>query len=82
VVLVVAGMSTNEDLVRCNMCEVNVSTSAVQQHLEGRNHSLRKRVAEFNEMNLNLSRTNPDDTSTIKSWIKNLYYHDYLSNKI
>lgn len=65
--------------IRCNICDETISTSAVEQHLAGRNHSIKKKVAEFQEMNAQVRSSYQNDTSIVKAWIKDLYAYDFLS---
>jgi len=65
--------------VRCNVCDEIVITSAIEQHLAGRNHSIKKKVAEFQEMNALARSSYQNDTSVVKAWIKDLYAYDFLS---
>ena len=65
--------------IRCNICDEVISPAAVEQHLAGRNHSIKKRVAEFQEMNAQVKSSYQNDTSIVKAWIKDLYNYDFLS---
>ncbi|WP_148701627.1 hypothetical protein [Candidatus Nitrososphaera evergladensis] len=71
--------------LRCNICNEIVEMAEVGQHVTGRNHAVKKKVAEFHEMNAqvgnNSSRRNydGDDTSVVNAWIRGLYVRDYLS---
>jgi len=67
------------DDIRCNICEEVIGFSSVEQHLTGRNHGIKKKVAEFNEMNLQIRASYQHDTSIVKAWIRDLYYYDFLS---
>lgn len=67
---------------KCNICdEVIGDKSAVAQHLAGRNHAIKKKVAEFNEMNslIRPSHQNERAISTVATWIRGLHHYDYLS---
>ena len=63
--------------IRCNMCEEIISD--VAGHVAGRNHAVKKKVAEFQEMNALVSKSYDQDTSVLKAWIRDLHSYDYLS---
>lgn len=65
--------------IRCNMCDEVIDTSTVEQHVAGRNHSVKKKVAEFNEMNTQIKPSYQNDTSVVRAWIRDLYNYDFLS---
>lgn len=65
--------------IRCNICDEIISTSAVEQHIKSRNHSVRRKVAEFNEMNAQIKASYHRDTSVVNAWIRDLYNYDFLS---
>lgn len=65
--------------IRCNICDEFIRSSTVEQHVAGRNHGVKKRVAEFNEMNAQVKSSYQHDTSIVKAWIKELYNYDFLS---
>ena len=65
--------------LRCNVCEEQVQASMVAQHVSGRNHSIKKKVAEFNEMNSQIKPSYQSDISVVMAWIKDLYNYDFLS---
>lgn len=65
--------------VRCNICDEVINSSAVEQHVAGRNHAVKKKVAEFHEMNAQIKPSYQNDTSVVKAWIKDLYNYDFLS---
>jgi hypothetical protein len=65
--------------LRCNVCDRLVSSDMVPQHVSGRDHSIRKKVAEFNEMNTQVKPSYLDDISIAKAWIRDLYKYDFLS---
>ena len=71
-------MSLMSDL-RCNVCDEKVQASMVAQHVSGRNHSIKKKVAEFNEMNSQFRPSYLNDISTVRAWIRDLYRYDFLS---
>jgi hypothetical protein len=71
-------MSLMSDL-RCNVCDEQVQASMVAQHVSGRNHSIKKKVAEFNEMNSQFRPSYLNDISTVRAWIRDLYRYDFLS---
>jgi hypothetical protein len=55
----------------------------VDEHVSSRNHSIKKKVAEYHEMNsiikqpsLSLDR---HDISVVSAWIRDLYKYDFLS---
>ncbi|UVS68581.1 hypothetical protein [Nitrososphaera viennensis] len=74
-----------EEKLRCNICNEIIEMADVGQHVTGRNHAVKKKVAEFNEMNAQVggsssSRRNYEsDTSVVNAWIRGLYVRDYLS---
>jgi hypothetical protein len=65
--------------LRCNVCDEQVQASMVAQHVSGRNHSIKKKVAEFNEMNSQFRPSYLNDISTVRAWIRDLYRYDFLS---
>ena len=67
------------EIIRCNICDEVISSAAVEQHIASRNHSVKKKVAEFNEMNAQVKPSYQHDTSVVKAWIKDLYNYDFLS---
>lgn len=66
--------------LRCNVCDQLIPQGMVTQHLSARNHSIRKKVAEFNEMNTQVKPSYLNDISTVRAWIRDLYKYDYLTN--
>jgi hypothetical protein len=70
---------THVSELRCNVCEQQVSIDMVPQHVSGRNHSIRKKVAEFNEMNSQVKPSRRDDISIARAWIRDLHKYDFLS---
>ncbi len=71
-----------EGKLRCNICNEIIETVEVSQHITGRNHAVKRKVAEFHEMNAQVGnkRSNYEgDTSVINMWIKGLYVRDFLS---
>ncbi len=65
--------------LRCNICDEVISSSTVEPHVADRNHGVKKKVAEFNEMNAQLKSSYQHDTSVLKAWIKDLNNYDFLS---
>ncbi len=65
--------------IRCNICDETLSITIVDQHVAGRNHAVKKRVAEFHEMNAQVKSWYQNDISIISAWIKNLHNYDFLS---
>ena len=65
--------------IRCNICDEVMSSSSVEQHVAGRNHAVKRKVAEFNEMNAQVKMSYQNDTSVVSAWIKDLYNYDFLS---
>jgi hypothetical protein len=58
-----------------------IDTAGVSEHVSGRNHAVKKKVAEFNEMNAQVGRNRyEDDTSVVNAWIRSLYSYDFLSS--
>lgn len=66
--------------LRCNICDENVLTIEVAQHIAGRNHGIKKKVAEFQEMNALVRKAYDGDASVTVAWIKNLHAYDFLSS--
>jgi phage FluMu protein Com len=66
--------------LRCNMCDELLDTGEVAAHVASRNHAVKKKVAEFNEMNALVGRHYDGDVSVVSAWIRNLHAHDYLSS--
>lgn len=68
--------------MRCNICDEILSHSSITAHLASRNHSIKKKVAEYNEMNSLLRRTyENDDRSVLQVWITGLYAKDAVSRE-
>jgi hypothetical protein len=65
--------------IRCNICDEVIDTATVEQHVAGRNHSVKKKVAEFNEMNTQIKPSYQNDTSVVRTWIRDLHNYDFLS---
>lgn len=65
--------------IRCNICDEVINASAVEQHVAGRNHGVKKKVADFNEMNAQIKMSYQNDTSVVKTWIRDLHNYDFLS---
>lgn len=63
----------------CNICGESLEVSAVSQHVAGKSHSIRRKVAEFNEMNAQFKPLRRDDVSIIRAWISDLHRYDFLS---
>lgn len=66
--------------LRCNVCDQMIPHELVSQHVSGRNHSIRKKVAEFNEMNTQVKPSYREDISIVRAWIRDLYKNDYLTS--
>jgi hypothetical protein len=65
----------------CNICGEVIDMAEVSQHVSGRNHAVKKKVAEFNEMNAQVGRNRyENDTSVVNAWIRSLYSYDFLSS--
>ena len=65
--------------IRCNICDEHVDSSSVADHVASRNHAVKKKVAEFNEMNVQIKPSYQQDISIVGAWIKDLYSYDFLS---
>lgn len=65
--------------IRCNICDEVISASAVEQHIAGRNHAVKRKVAEFHEMNAQVKPSYQHDMSVVRAWIKDLYSYDFMS---
>lgn len=69
------------ETLRCNICDEIIEMAEVSQHVSGRNHAVKKKVAEFNEMNAQVGRNRyENDTSVVNAWIRSLYGYDFLSS--
>ncbi|MGH9993000.1 MAG: hypothetical protein ACREBU_04685 [Nitrososphaera sp.] len=66
--------------IRCNICDEVMGSFSVNEHVAGRSHAIRKKVAEFNEMNAQMKPFHQPDISIITAWIKNLHHYDFLSS--
>lgn len=68
--------------MRCNVCDGEaVGAMDVAQHVAGRGHGIKKKVAEFQEMNsLVRKQYGSDDVSVVSAWIRNLHARDFLSS--
>lgn len=64
----------------CNICNENVAGMEVALHVSGRNHGVKKKVAEFQEMNALVRKQYDNDVSVVSAWIKNLHERDFLSS--
>ena len=71
-------MDSSQNHLRCNVCDQNLSQSQVAEHLAGRNHSIKKKVAEYNEMNSQIKKSYENDTSVVRTWIRDLYQKDFF----
>jgi hypothetical protein len=67
------------DSLRCNVCDELLGAEDVQRHVASRNHSIRKKVAEFNEMNVQFKPSYRNDVSIVSAWIRDLHRSDFLS---
>ena len=68
--------------IRCNICDEIIGSSSVSEHVAGRNHAVRKKVAEFHEMNAQVGsrqQYQQHETSIVRAWIRDLHNYDYLS---
>lgn len=69
------------ETLRCNICDEIIEIAQVNEHISGRNHAVKKKVAEFNEMNAQVGRSRyENDVSIVNAWIRNLYGYDFLSS--
>jgi hypothetical protein len=68
------------DRVKCNICDQVIPSSAVSEHVAGRDHAIRKKVAEFNEMNMQVKPPYQQEMSTVRAWIRDLHNYDFLSS--
>ena len=65
--------------IRCNICDEVISALSVDRHVASRDHAIKRKVAEFNEMNSQMKLSNQNDISVAKAWIRDLYRYDFLS---
>jgi ABC-type Fe3+-citrate transport system substrate-binding protein len=65
--------------IRCNIYDEVINSSTVVMHVACKNHGVKKKVDEFNEMNAQVKSPFEHDTSVVEAWIKELYHHDFLS---
>lgn len=65
--------------LRCNVCDQIIQHAMLEQHVSSRNHSIRKKVAEFNEMNSQFKPAYRGDISVATAWIRDLYKYDFLT---
>jgi len=65
--------------IKCNICDETINSGSVEPHVTGRNHSIKKKIAEFHEMNAQMRSPYLNDTSVMKAWIRDLYLYDFLS---
>ena len=68
--------------LRCNVCDQLVQSAMVSEHVSSRNHSIKKKVAEFNEMNSQFKPSYRDDISIARAWIRDLYKYDFLTSGV
>lgn len=66
--------------LRCNICDENIAGMEVAQHIAGRNHGVKKKVAEFQEINALVRKQYDNDASVVSAWIRNLHERDFLSS--
>jgi len=68
---------------RCNICDEVIGSSLVEEHVSSRNHAIKKRVAEFHEMNAMIKQPslspNQHDLSVVSTWLRDLYLYDFLT---
>lgn len=62
------------------MCDELLETTEVAGHVAGRNHAVKRKVAEFNELNAHVGRHYDNDVSMVSAWIRNLRESDFLSS--
>jgi hypothetical protein len=67
-------------ILRCNICDTNVEQIEAAQHIAGRNHGIKKKVAEFQEMNALVRKQYENDVSVVTAWIRSLHERDFLSS--
>jgi len=67
--------------IRCNICDEVISASTVDRHIASRDHVIKRKVAEFNEMNSQIKISKQNDSSVVNAWIRDLYKNDFLSMK-
>jgi uncharacterized protein YggL (DUF469 family) len=67
------------EIIRCNICDESISSATIDLHVTDRKHSIKRKVAEFQEMNAQVKVSYQNDTSIVKAWIKDLYNYDFLS---
>jgi hypothetical protein len=65
--------------IRCNVCDETIDSTLVAQHIAARSHAVKKKVSEFNEMNVQVKPSYQQDISVVGAWIKSLYNYDFLS---
>ena len=53
-----------EEKLRCNICNEVIDLAEVGQHVTSRNHAVKKKVAEFHEMNAQLGNGRKNITTT------------------
>lgn len=68
--------------LRCNCCDEMINSMEVSQHVAGKSHGIKKRVAEFRLMNVQVGvrQQQEEDISVINAWIRNLHKVDFLSS--
>ena len=67
--------------LRCNICDEIVEATKAGEHASDRNHAVKRKVAEFNEMNAQVGRNRyENDVSVINAWIRGLHGYDFLSS--
>ena len=72
-----------DDNFRCNICDESVTSTLVDQHVSSRNHSIKKKVAEYHEMNAMIKHPSllltQHEISVVNAWIRDLHKYDFLS---
>lgn len=75
-------MVSSQQFLRCNICDQTVAQSQVAEHIASRNHSIKKKVAEYNEMNTQIKKAYDNDTSLLRVWIRDLHQKDFIMPKV
>ena len=61
-----------ERVLRCNVCDKAFDYSLIEAHVTSRDHSIMKKVAEYNEMNALMGRSYKRDTSVVRIWVRGI----------
>jgi hypothetical protein len=62
--------------VRCNMCEINIESKNVIEHISAKEHELKKTTLECELLDLTSMKRDLEDFSVISMWIAGLSHEE------